>query len=347
MRLYRHFRKYTDGAGWAPVDPSTCSATTKDLGGQTIELLTPQRVETGRWGVDTADGLYTAGSDYEILWDATIGGEQLSRTVVFRHVAAGGGVAAPQTPALLKVVNDLTGDSVTAYVAPDPANPDDPVHVLYHTEGEDYSSAGSTTGQGQVQITGLENNTWVAVAAQAVAAADPNVRSLPAGEQWVVCHDGTNLMVGAMEAVIAALRASANLRALAPDGNWERQDSRGHVFRRIMDGWVGGRSPSRAPYLEVDIAEQALPPRPLGQSRGGKARGTIRIRATAPEHTDIHSLAQEVVRTLQGEAARYLGDPAHVLGFRPTIGEPTTHYPVHQCDVTLALELLTEPGTII
>jgi len=348
MRLYRHFRKFVGGSGWTPVDPSACSATTKGLDDQTIESLTPTRAETGRWFVETTDTLYTNGADYKIVWDATVEGDQVVRTVLFRHVAtSAGGAVAPQTPRLLRVVNDLTGESLTVHVAPDPACPDDPVHVLYHVEGEDYSSAGSVVGAGEVQITDLENNTWVAVCAQAVAAADPNAKSLPTAEQWVVCHDGTNLMATALEAVVAALRTSANLRALAPDGNWEREGAGGHVFRRILDGWVGGRCPARAPYLEVDVAQEELAPRPRGDSRGGRAEGIIRIRATALERDDVRELAREVVRTLQGPAARYLGDSAHVLGFRPTIGEVRRLHPVEQCEITLEVGFLTEPGTVL
>jgi len=347
MRLYRHFRKFTGGSGWVAVDPSVCSATTKDQSDQTIEDLSASKAEPGRWFVETNDALYTKGSDYKITWNATIEGEELSRTVAFRHVSAGAGAVAPATPRLLKVVNDTTGSSITAHVASDPSCPDDPVHVLFHPDGSDYTSGGSVVGSGQVQITGLENNTWVAVAAQAWSASDANARSLPTAEQWVVCHDGTNLMASALEAVIAALRSSANLRALAPGGNWEREGAAGHVFRRILDGWVGGRSPARAPYLEVDIAREDLAPRPRGNNRGGRAKGIIRIRATAPERTGVRELAREVVRTLQGPAARYLGDSAHILGFRPSIGEVRRLHPVEQCEITLEVELLTDPGTTI
>jgi hypothetical protein len=246
------------------------------------------------------------------------------------------------------VVNDLTGNSITATVAPDAANPDDPVHVLYRPSGGDYASAGSVSGSsgGSVQITGLANNTWYAVTAQAFAAADSNVRSLPAQEVWAMCHDGTNLLASAHEAVVAALRASANLRAYAADGNWVKADSRGHVLNRILDGWVGGRSPGRAPYIEVDIGEAAVPRRPRGH-RGAWATGAIRIRVTARERDAIHDLVRDVVLCLQSDTNRCLGDGAHVVDFEPSIGAVAYAHPVHQCEITLRVRMLVEQGTVV
>ena len=347
MRLYREFRQYVGGSGWSAVDPSACSAVVKTMGGTPLENLNASKAATGRWYIETTDALYAGGTDYQAVWTATVAGSEFTRTSVFRHVTAGGsGASAPAVPTLVRAANDLTGSSITATVAPAAGNPDDPVDVLVRLSGGDYASAGSVTGAGggSLQIAGLDNNTWYAVNAQARAAADANARSLPAQEVWVMCHDGGNLLASALEAVVAALRGSANLAALAPDGNWARADSRGHVFVRIIDGWAGGRSPARAPYIEADLGEMTLPPRRRGDARGAIATGTLRLRVTARERDDPAAIARDVVRTLQSDANRTLGDPAHVLDVQPAIGPIERKHPVARCEVTLALRLLVEQG---
>ncbi|HUU32445.1 MAG TPA: hypothetical protein VMW48_00210 [Vicinamibacterales bacterium] len=353
MRIELEFRDYDPATGTlALTDPASASCFTRpDGGGVTVETVADlldgsHKKETGVFFLDTGEGSgsYTDATWYEVVATATMpsGNVMTDADRHFYYNDTGTATLALSAPTLSGVVNDSTGSSVTATVAPASGQSAHPIRILYHQYGGAVADGGSRTGAGTVQLTGLTENAAYFIQAAHERSTDANQRSYPSDGIWVVCHDGTTLGQSVVAGIIAALRGSANLAALAP--NWAKTDRRKHVFWPLENAWTGGRSPGRAPFVEVEWVTDEFPGRASGVQSSIDLSARVLIRCTASRGGDIDALVSAVRLCLQTDANRYLGMPSNMIGFRPAVAEAEESLLVKRRLLTLELSMVATPG---
>ena len=279
---------------------------------------------------------------YEAWWTWTRNGSETKnyRPVFYRDTGAE--YTSADAPTLTSVTNDGDGDALTVTVAPATGETTTPIRVLYRKFTGSFASAGTRTGAGTVAISDLDNNTAYCIVAQHENASDANVKSYPSKETWIVCHDTTTLGASVVSGVLAALRGNANLAAYAD--NWAKTDSRRHVFDGIEDGWVGGRSPGRAPFIEVEVDAQSWPIRPRGDVRGIDQTLRVQLRCTHNSTATMSALVSDTVRCLQLDANRYLGMSSNLVSIDPSAGSIEDALLVQRQTIALDIRLIGTPG---
>lgn len=354
QRIELVFEQWDYQSGLARVDPSALSILTRpDGGGATIEsnanlIDGSHKKETGVFFYTPTEdgGSYSESTWYEIVVTATLpNGTITSKARPFFFETTGTASSNLTAPVITKVVNDGDGDAITVTVTAASGQASDPIRILYVVQGGTaFSSGGTRTGDGDVNVTGLDDLTAYDIVAQHEFATDANVRSRPSARVGVVVHDGTRLADTVVTGIVAALRGNANLAAFALDGNWAKSDSRRHVFPKIEEGWVGGRGPGRAPFIEVQWDGGPFPERRTGIHMGLDYDMPLRIRCTVGPKDDIDDFVSDARRALQTDGNKFFGDSAHVVATTFTTGALEESLMMRRREIGVSVAMVATPG---
>ena len=351
MRLALEFYLDTpDGREW--ITPMALSVIARaDDAGATVEdfgsiLDDDHKKETGVYFIDTAeadaDAAYVASTWYEVVATWTYGGEE--RTAYRRFYYQSTTTSALDPPTLTKVVNDGDGDGITVTVAAANGQGSERIRVIGGAQGSAMADLGGRVGSGEVAVTGLSSLTAYDIVAIHEDASNANVKSISSRRIGIVCHDGTRQADAIIAGIVAALRADANLAAYAGDGNWAKTDARTHVFDHIEDGWIGGRGPGRCPFVEVEWDGGGFGARMSGDVVDLDYELPLRLRCTVGPGTDVDTFVMDLRRCLQTDGNRYLGDSAHVVGARWTVGVLSESMLIKRREITGAIRMIAVPG---
>ena len=339
-----------DGREW--VTPTALSVIARaDGAGATVEdfgdiLDDDHKKETGVYFVDTneadADATYATNTWYEIVATWTYGGEE--RTAYRRFYYAAIAAAALNPPTLDKVVNDGDGDGITVTVTAADGQSTHRIRVIGALQGNVMADLGGRIGSGEIAVTELTNLGAYDIMVIHECPVDPFIKSISSARVGVVCHDNTRLADVIVAGIIASLRADANLADYAGDGNWSKTDARSHVFNGIEDGWVGGRGPGRCPFVEVEWAGGGFASQASGDQVDLDFELPLRLRCTVGPGTDVDTFVMDLRRCLQSSGNRYLGDSAHVLGAKWTVGVLSESMLMRRRDIIGTVRMVAVPG---